>query len=131
LRIHQKEVSMRKLALPFLGVLLLVATVSVHGRSGFSGTYAVNGNNPGVGAYRGTLTISPRGDTYDVRWSIGNMQYTGVGIGDGDTLAVAYTGGDRSWMGIASYHRRADGSLDGKWAVQGTGRLGTETAVRK
>jgi hypothetical protein len=49
-----------------------------------------------------------------------------------DTLSVAYTGGDRSWFGVASYRQRSDGSLDGRWAVHGGASVaGTEIATRR
>jgi len=67
-----------------------------------------------------------------VRWSIAKAQYTGIGIVVNDTLSVSYTGGDRTWLGIAAYHQRPDGTLDGRWAVQGGAPvMGTETATRK
>ena len=123
---------MRKSALVFLCVVVLLASVSAFGKTAFSGTYNVNGTNPGVGAYKGTLTIVARGDVYDVHWAIAGTQYGGVGIANGDTLSVAYTGDDRSWFGVATYRQRPDGSLEGKWAVAGgSAKPGTETAVRK
>ena len=118
-----------------LGVLLLVLVVVLpaFGKSAFSGVYAINGNNPGVGAYRGTLTIAPRGDIYDVHWAIGNLQYVGVGVVVNDTLAVSYSGAtDRSWAGVIAYRQKPDGSLEGRWAILGGAtKPGTETAVRK
>lgn len=118
--------------LVLLGILILAVTLPAVAKSGFAGTYAVNGMNPGAGAYKGTLTITPKGGVYDVRWTIGTMQYSGVGLVVGDTLSVAYTGGDKSWIGVCAYRVRADGSLDGKWAVHGAAtKPGTETAVRK
>ena len=49
-----------------------------------------------------------------------------------DTLSVAYTGADRSWFGVASYSQRSDGTLDGRWAVQGGAKTpGSEIATRK
>jgi len=123
---------MRRAVIAFFAVALLFAGLSMQGKTGFSGTYSVNGTNPGVGAYTGKLTITPRGDVYDVSWWIAKQHYTGVGIVVNDTLSVSYTGGDRSWLGIAAYRQRADGSLDGRWAVQGGAAvLGTEIATRK
>jgi hypothetical protein len=123
---------MRRLVIAFFAVALLFAGLSMQGKTGFSGTYSINGTNPGVGAYKGTLTITPRGDVYDVRWIIAKAQYTGVGIVVNDTLSVSYTGGDRSWLGIAAYRQRPDGTLDGRWAVQGGAAvMGTETGTRK
>ena len=125
---------MRNRILVLLVVVLLVSLnpVPASAKAAFSGTYAINGMNPGVGAYKGTLTIVARGEMYDVHWAIGNLQYTGIGIVVNDTLSVAYTGADRSWMGVIAYRQKADGALEGRWAVQGrAGKPGTETAVRK
>ena len=123
---------MRRAAIALFTVALLCAGFSMQARSGWSGTYSVTGTNPGAGAYTGKLTIAPRGDVYDVSWWIGKEHYTGVGIVVNDTLSVAYTGGDHSWFGVASYIQRSDGSLDGRWAVQGGANVpGTETATRK
>jgi hypothetical protein len=118
---------------PVVFVLLVLAlTIPMYAKAAWTGTYSVNGSNPGVGPYKGTLTITARGDAYDVYWAIGNLQYAGVGIAAGDTLSVAYSDGSKSWIGVIAYRQRADGSLDGKWAVQGrAGKPGTETAVRK
>ncbi len=123
---------MRKSSLVILGLLVLVISLSLSAKPAFSGSYTINGNNPGVGPYKGTLTITARGDVYDVSWAIGNLQYSGVGLVVNDTLSVAYSAADRSWIGVIAYRQRADGSLEGKWAVQGrAGKPGSETAVRK
>ena len=124
---------MRKSRLVALGLLILVAvSLPLGAKTAFSGTYSINGNNPGVGPYKGTLTITARGEVYDVYWAIGNLQYSGVGLVVNDTLSVAYSGADRSWLGVIAYRARPDGSLEGRWAVQGrAGKPGTETAVRK
>lgn len=117
-----------------LACLLFAASFSpAHAKSAFSGTYTVTGTNPTAGAYTGTLMIVPRGEIYDVQWWIGNQRYVGVGVVVNNTLSVAYSGAaDRSWMGIAAYRQRADGSLDGRWAVMGSGdRTGTEIGTRK
>jgi hypothetical protein len=127
-----RSVEMRRVMVISIIVLLLATTVLAAGRA-FSGSYAVNGTNPGAGAYQGVLTITARGGVYDVVWTIGKAQYVGVGVVVNDTLAVSYTGAaDRSWTGVAAYRQRADGSLDGRWAILGgSTTIGTETAVRR
>ncbi|HEU4887745.1 MAG TPA: hypothetical protein VFV49_07665 [Thermoanaerobaculia bacterium] len=121
---------MRKLAF-VLGCLLLVFVLPLHAKSAFSGTYSIKGMNPGVGAYTGTVTITPRGDIYDVQWVIGAVRYGGVGVASGETLSVAYAAADYSFMGVMSYTPRPNG-LDGKWAVYGgKPKTGSETATRK
>jgi hypothetical protein len=121
---------MRRISLVLLSVCFVFAAVGARAQSGFSGTYEINGTNPGAGAYQGTLKITPRGDVYDVRWSIANLTYTGVGIVVNDTLSVVYTDGNLSFIGVAAYRHR-HGGLDGQWAVKGGTTLGTETALRR
>ena len=121
---------MRKLAF-VLACLLLVVALPMSAKTAFSGVYSIKGTNPGVGAYTGTLTISPRGDIYDVVWVIGAAKYGGVGVVNGETLSVAYAPADYKFMGVMSYVTRANG-LEGKWAIYGGGtKVGTETATRK
>ena len=120
---------MRKLTL--VVCLLLVITLPLSAKTAFSGVYTIKGNNPGAGAYTGTLTISPRGDIYDVQWVVGGVKYGGVGVVNGETLSVAYAPADYSFMGVVSYTARPNG-LEGKWAVSGgKTKMGTETATRK
>ena len=123
---------MRKSRLVALVLLVLAVSLPLQAKVAFSGTYSINGSNPGVGPYKGTLTITARGDVYDVYWAIGKLQYSGVGVVVNDTLSVAYSDASRGWIGVIAYRQRADGSLEGKWAVQGrAGKPGSETAVRK
>ena len=123
---------MAKMKLPLFAILLLIVAFSVQAKSAFTGTYTVKGVNPGVGAYSGTLTITARGDVYDVYWTIANAQYSGVGVVVNDTLSIAYSAADHSWLGVMAYRKTSDKTLDGHWAVQGrAGAPGTETAVRK
>jgi len=122
---------MRKLAPVLVGFSLILA-FSMEAKSGFSGIYTVSGMNPGVGAYKGTLTVVPKGDVYHVEWVVGNVRYDGIGVALGDMLSVAYTAGDRSWMGVVAYRQDGNGTLEGRWAVYGgPTKLGTERAVRK
>jgi len=121
---------MRKLAL-VVACLLLVVALPLSAKSAFSGVYSIKGTSPGVGAYTGTLTISPRGDIYDVVWVVGTAKYGGVGVVNGETLSVAYAPADYKFMGVMSYVARSNG-LDGKWAIYGgKTKTGTETATRK
>jgi hypothetical protein len=120
---------MRRVILVLLSVSFLFVAVSLEARPGFGGSYNISGTNPGVGAYRGVLTITPRGEVYDVRWSIANLRYSGVGIVVNDTLSVAYSDHDHTFVGVAAY-TRSGGTLDGRWAVAGGAAVtGTEIAT--
>ena len=124
---------MRRRYLAVVAVALMVSGFLAYAKPAFSGSYAITGTNPGVGSYKGTLTIAPRGDVYDINWIVGGVQYVGVGVVVNDTLAVTYSGAaDRSWSGVMGYRVKADGSLEGRWALLGgQAKAGTESAIRK
>lgn len=107
------------------------------------GTYDVVGINPDTGGeYTGTVTVSRHGETYNVVWTIGGTESTGVGLGssqgnsattgaassDDDTLAVGYGNGDG--FGIATYELQVDGSWKGHWAYAGGEKVSSETWKR-
>jgi len=124
---------MRRMPVVLLSLLISLIPVSLFAKSGFAGVYTVTGTNPGAEAdaepYTGTLTITSRGDVYDVHWSIADDEYDGIGIVVNNTLSVAYTAGDG--VGVVVYRQRPDGSLEGRWAVEGASdRQGTELARR-
>jgi hypothetical protein len=62
--------------------------------------------------------------------AIANLRYSGVGIVVNDTLSVAYSDRDHSFIGVATYWH-SQGALDGRWAVAGGSTMGAETAVRR
>ncbi|HYI10270.1 MAG TPA: hypothetical protein VEK57_14515 [Thermoanaerobaculia bacterium] len=107
---------MRRTVTGFLVLLFLAMAMLVSGKPAFSGTYSITGTNPGVGPYKGTLTITPRGEVFDVAWNIAGLQYVGVGVVQNETLAVTYSGAtDRSWSGVIAYRQKTDGVLEGRW----------------
>jgi hypothetical protein len=95
-----------------------------------AGKYNITGTNPDGGAYKGTLEVIMRGDVYQFRWDAGS-QYDGVGVQNGNIIAVAYTtGANGKGCGVVDYDIQGDGTLDGKWGYWGTNEMGTETAMR-
>ena len=95
-----------------------------------AGKYDIVGTNPDGGSYKGTLEVIARGDVYQFRWNAGS-QYDGVGVQNGNIVAVAYTTGtDGKGCGVVDYDIRADGKLEGKWGYWGTNEAGTESATR-
>lgn len=95
-----------------------------------AGKYNITGTNPDGAAYKGTLAVITRGDVYQFRWDAGS-QYDGVGIQNGNIIAVAYTtGANGKGCGVVDYDIQGDGTLDGKWGYWGTNEMGTETAMR-
>jgi hypothetical protein len=95
-----------------------------------AGSYAVAGTNEDGSPYKGTLDVIKHGDVYQFRWNAGR-QYDGVGVPNGNVVAVAFTGGSNGkGCGVVSYQVLADGTLDGRWGYWGVNESGTEKATR-
>ncbi len=95
-----------------------------------AGKYNVVGSNPDGGSYKGTLEIIPHGDVYQFRWNAGT-QYDGVGVANGNVVAVAFANGTNGkGCGVVDYEIANDGALEGKWGYWGTNEAGTERATR-
>jgi hypothetical protein len=95
-----------------------------------AGKYNVVGSNPDGGAYKGTLEVISHGDVYQFRWNAGT-QYDGVGVTNGDVVAVAFANGaNGKGCGVVDYEIGSDGTLDGKWGYWGVDQAGTENATR-
>jgi hypothetical protein len=94
-----------------------------------AGKYNITGSNPEGGNYKGTLEVIKRGDVYQFRWNAGT-QYDGIGVQNGNIVAVAYANGtDGKGCGVVDYDIAGDG-LSGKWGYWGTNEAGTESATR-
>jgi hypothetical protein len=95
-----------------------------------AGTYNVVGTNPNGTIYKGTLEVIKQGDVYQFRWKAGT-QYDGVGVQNGDVVAVAFaSGANGRGCGVVDYVITTDGTLDGKWGYWGVNEAGTERATR-
>src|SRR5439155_16196988 len=95
-----------------------------------AGDYAIVGTNEDGSPYKGSLEVIKHGDVYQFRWDAGK-QYDGIGVPNGNVVAVAFTGGSNGkGCGVVSYQILADGTLDGKWGYWGTDESGTERAER-
>jgi hypothetical protein len=95
-----------------------------------AGEYSVVGTNEDGSPYRGALEVIKHGDVYQFRWNAGR-QYDGVGVPNGNVVAVAFTGGSNGkGCGVVSYQLLADGSLDGVWGYWGVNEMGTEKGNR-
>ena len=95
-----------------------------------AGKYNITGSNPEGGNYKGTLEVIKRGDVYQFRWNAGT-QYDGVGVQNGNIIAVAYANGtDGKGCGVVDYDIASNGDLNGKWGYWGTNDAGTESATR-
>lgn len=94
--------------------------------AGFPGSYAVSGMNPDGSEYEGTLDITGD-DVLALNWETG-YDYQGVGLVEDSTLAIAW--GEEGDCGLAVYRIQPDGVLEGRWTIQHSEEVGTETATR-
>ncbi len=92
------------------------------------GTYESVGKDANGQAYDGITTITANGQTFRVVYKDSASVYNGVGIRQGNGLAVSY-GGAR--CGVSIYSMATDGSLSGPYAEFGDGRLGLETLKKR
>lgn len=106
--------------------ILQQANVAIGGR------YDVQGSNPSGqgGGYTGTVDITQKGDVYYLYWHVGNT-YGGLGIRDGNTLAVSWANANLGIFGVVSYKIQPDGSLNGVWAIADSTGLGSELLTPK
>ena len=96
-----------------------------------AGDYEIVGTNEDGSPYKGALKVIKHGDVYQFRWDAGK-QYDGIGIPNGNAVAVAFTGGtDGQGCGVVIYQALAGGTLDGKWGYWGVNEMGTEKASLK
>ena len=86
-----------------------------------SGVFNVAGaGENGVDPYTGSLTVAPKGDNYEFRWSTTKGTRVGTGVQlDGSTAATFATTGGGHGCGVALYKIATDGSLDGRVAKWG------------
>jgi hypothetical protein len=95
-----------------------------------AGKYTITGTNPNNTIYRGALEVIEHGDVYQFRWNAGN-QYDGVGVVNGDVVAVAFANGPNgTGCGVVDYNIEGDGSLVGRWGFWGKDEAGMENATR-
>src|SRR5215831_12086277 len=95
-----------------------------------AGKYNIVGTNPNGAVYKGTLEVIKHGDVFQFRWNAG-AQYDGVGVENGNVVAVAFaSGANGKGCGVVDYNIASDGALDGKWGYWGTDESGTENATR-
>ena len=121
------------------GVLvgLVAAPASVAAQAKIDGMYRSHGTNPDGSEYRGFVEVVRNGDSFVVSWlsperaSNQSVRITrtsvGVGIMQGDVLAVSYTAS--RVPAIATYRIEAGGErLVGRWTVlNGLGSVFIET----
>ena len=108
-----------------------LSTPNPSSSSDIDGNYTVNGAGLDGKKYEGELSVTKRDAVYQFSWKFGATNYDGVGVQDGNNIAVAYSSGaEGKGCGAVIYKiNNATDSLDGKWGVWGVNQSGTEKAT--
>lgn len=114
---------LRRVGFPVLA--LAIPSLAMAAGRGIPGDYIAVGKNPNGAPYSGTLRIEQKGEVYQFTWDAGGTA-KGTGVLRDGKLVVGY--GSRG-CGIAAFHRRADGALDGVWALPDSTQTGAELAT--
>jgi hypothetical protein len=95
-----------------------------------SGQYDIQGTNPDGSTYTGQATIALSANGFDIVWAYGNGEQVGSGrLSDRLFSTRFYTQGSEV-KGSATYFLEDDGSLTGKWRIDGETDFGSETLTR-
>lgn len=106
----------------------MTGTEKVLGGKALNGTYEIVGTNAGNNSsYKGTLSIKKTGTVYSLTWKVGNTAYNGVGILDGNTLAVGWGFGNA--FGVVGYHINGN-TAKGIWTMGGGNSTGVEDLAK-
>ena len=94
-----------------------------------AGTYKCEGDTMTGGKYTGTVKIVKKEEIYRVTWTLGDGKdtYLGIGVLQGDVLAVSYYG---SKFGVIAYKVEDDSKLVGKRAMVKGDAVLTETLTK-
>ena len=92
--------------------LVRIATPASESRTLGPGNYKAEGRNPNGTRYSGTVTLTKRGDVYQLVWAIGSTSYAGNGTLKDNLLIV-----DWGSSTPVIYALTEDGSLVGLWAA--------------
>jgi hypothetical protein len=101
-------------------------------QSNLEGIYDVEGENPDGTPYGGRLKVMSRSSVYQFSWEVNSMVYEGVGVLDGDVMAVAYSiGTSGKGCGVSNFRITDNKALDGAWGQWSVNSTGKEHAERK
>ena len=124
---------LRMSGLVILTFALLLPGLSVYAAEApdLTGRYTCVGTNPGGGTYRGTVSITKKGELYLLTWTISPREtYKGLGIVQDNVLAVSFYS---RFTGVVAYKiEQGAKKLVGKWAVaDGPAKAFPETLTRQ
>ena len=90
------------------------------------GYYYLTGKNPDGSEYGAQAEIIEQDGLYLVKWLTYDTNFYGLGIVDGNKLAVAWIDEDNFIFGISYLNLISFGKLEGPWAVFGENNIGSE-----
>lgn len=93
------------------------------------GSYSITGENLSNQKYDGDLSIKRQGEVYQFSWKAGGSVYDGVGVRDGNLIAVGYGAGDNGKGCGAAIYKIGEKTLDGKRGGWGFDKVGKQTAI--
>lgn len=94
-----------------------------------TGSYGITGENPSGQKYSGDLSIKKQGEVYQFSWNVAGSAYDGVGVRDGNLIAVGYGAGDNGKGCGAVIYKIGEKTLDGKMGGWGFNQVGKQTAI--
>jgi hypothetical protein len=94
------------------------------------GKYNVRGTNNTGGEYTGSLSITKLGETYAATWSVPEGSYHGIGLRQGDYLAIAWSLQDGAPYGPVDYKLEGD-TAQGRWTMINQTQLSFEILQRE
>jgi hypothetical protein len=107
--------------LALCSVLVLASTAAARQAPNLAGSYQCVGDAGNGKQYKGTVEITREGDCYRLKWDLAPTAYTGLGILDGNQLAVAIRAeNDPKYTGVINYKLGPDGRLSGRWSTFGS-----------
>ena len=118
-----------------LGVLLAAASSAACSNRAIAadevdiaGTYQCKGVAAGGTAYEAKVELTKAGEAYRIVWQFPGERFEGVGLREGNVLAVAYTG---SYSGVVLYKILPGPRLFGRWtSPDARGQVYTETLAK-
>jgi len=114
------------------GLFLASPTARAADEPSITGTYDCVGDNSDGKEYKGKVTISKKGDTYILEWTIGKETHFGIGLLRGNTLSSSWAtvANGKVIKGIVIYKVQKN-KLVGEWAqYPGDGKVLKETLTR-
>lgn len=92
-----------------------------------AGSYSITGKNPSGQSYDGALTIKKQDQVYQFSWSVAGSSYDGVGVRDGNLIAVGYGAGENGkGCGAAIYRRTGEKTMEGRLGGWGINKVGIQ-----